>query len=109
MPIKVSSWKIPYYLGTQYYLFTKKYEKSLEYLQIAAEVKDAPPGVYLTYSSFLTKNIVGDKASQELIKVIFNNTDNETIKKLASIGLQQDIISQLLEKSIAAYKARYGV
>lgn len=103
-----TSWKIPYYLGTEYYLFTKKYETPLHYLEIAANVESAPPGVYLTYSSFLTKNITGNKAAQELVKVIYNNTNDEIIKKLSKIGLQESMISQSLEKAIVAYKVLKG-
>lgn len=103
------SWKIPYYLATRYYLFTKTYDTSLPYLAIAANIPSAPSGVFLTYSSFLTKKISGDKAASEFMKVIVDNTDNETIKKLAALGIQEKIISQLLEKAIAAYKAQTGV
>ena len=54
------SWQIPFYLGTQYYLFT-----------------------------------------------IYNNTDNEIIKKLAGKGIQEVAVTQLLEKGIIAYKERF--
>lgn len=103
-----TSWKIPYYLGTNYYLFTKKYSPAREYLEIAANKEGAPAGVYLTYSSFVAKDIEGNKATQEMFKVIFNNTESETIKKLASLGFQESVLTQLLEKSIVAYKAKYG-
>lgn len=106
-----TSWKIPFYLGTQYYLFTKTYDRPEHYLSIAATRKDAPDGVYLVYSSFITKKASKTdqsiKTSQELVKVIYNNTDNETIKELAKKGVEELYIVQLLEKGIAAYKAKY--
>lgn len=102
-----TGWKVPYYLGTQYYLFTKTFSRAEQYLKIATSKAGAPDGAYLIYSSFVAKNIQGSKGSQELIKVIYNNTDNETIKKLAKRGFQEDIISQMLEKGIAAYKSKY--
>ena len=107
-----SSWKIPFYLATQYYLFTKLYDPAIHYLSIAATRKGAPDGVYLTYSSFLAgdvgKNKNSFKTAEELIKVIYNNTDNEIIKKLAEKGVQETFIIQLLEKAIPAYKVKYG-
>lgn len=106
-----SSWKIPFYLGTQYYLFTKKFEPALTYLKTASERPGAPDGVFLTYSSLIAKQAgkadPAFNASQELIKVIYNNTDNETIKKMAGKGLQEEYINQMLEKGIVAYKAKY--
>jgi hypothetical protein len=63
------------------------------------------------HSSFITKKASKTdqsiKTSQELVKVIYNNTDNETIKELAKKGVEELYIVQLLEKGIAAYKAKY--
>lgn len=107
-------WQIPFYLGTQYYLFTKKYDPAEKYLAIAAEKKDAPDGVYLIYSTFVGRNspkpIRGDedaRISRSLLKVIYNSTTNETTKKLIERGLQEEAIYQMLEKGIIAFKEKY--
>ena len=109
-----TSWKIPFYLGTQFYLFTKKYDPAEKYLEIAAKIDGAPDGVFLVYSTFVGKNspkpIRSDAdalLAQSLLKVIYNNTDNETIKKMAEMGLLEKNISQMLEKGILAYKEKY--
>lgn len=109
-----TSWKIPFYLGTQYYLFTKKYDPAEKYLSIAAKVEDAPDGVFLVYSTFIGRNSPLPIRSEsdfilqkELLKVIFNNTDNETIKEMAAKGIEEKFISQMLEKGIIAYKEKF--
>ncbi len=109
-----TSWKIPFYLGTQYYLFTRKYDPAEKYLGIASKIKDAPDGVFLMYSTFVGRNspkpIREDDdvfLARELLKVIYNNTDNETIKKMAAQGLEEKLISQMIEKGIIAYKEKY--
>lgn len=109
-----TSWKIPFYLGTQYFLFTKKYDPAESYLSIAAKVKDAPDGVFLVYSTIAGRNspkpIRGDsdfEIAKALLKVIYNNTDNETIKKMAANGIEEKLVSQMLEKGIIAYKEKY--
>lgn len=109
-----TSWKIPFYLGTQYYLFTKKYDPAEKYLQIAAKREGAPDGVFLVYSTFVGRNspmpIRGDsdfELARSLLKVIYNNTDNETIKKMAAQGVEERYVSQMLEKGIIAYKEKY--
>ena len=107
-----TSWKIPFYLATQYYLFTKKLEPSKGYLKIAAHVQGAPDGVYLMYSAFAGDNVAvndfGYKTSKNLLKVITDNTDNVTIKKIAQHGIQQEAIQVMLEKGIIAYKHIHG-
>lgn len=109
-----TSWQIPFYLGTQYYLFTKKYDPAEKYLSIAAKVKGAPDGVFLIYSTFVGRNnplhIKSESdftLAKELLKVIYNNTDNETIKEMASKGVEERVVSQMLEKGIIAYKEKY--
>ncbi len=106
-----TSWKIPFYLGTQYFLFTKKYEPALSYLKTAGTRVGAPDGVFLVYSSLVAKQAgkvdLNFKPNQELVKVIYSNTDNETIKKMAEKGLQEEFINQMMEKGLIAYKAKY--
>jgi hypothetical protein len=104
-----TSWKIPYNLGTQYYLFTKSYEKAKEYLRIAAEKKDAPLGVYLNYSSFVINNVQGYKASYDLVKVIYDTTTDETLKKVLALGIQEELLRTMLERAIVAYKTTKDV
>ena len=111
-----TSWKIPFYLGTQYYLFTESYDPAEYYLKIAASNKAAPSGASLLYATFVSRSIGRNpfndankyKAAGELVTVIYNNTDNEVIKKFAGKGIQEAVVNQALQKGIAAYKVRYN-
>ncbi len=106
-----TSWKLPFYLGTQYYIFTKNYYPAEDYLKLAATKKNAPDGVYLLYATFVGRDLYTTEQKQgfavKLIKTIYNNTDNEIIKKLAAQGIQEHVVNQFLEKGIIAYKERY--
>lgn len=106
-----TSWQIPFYLGTQYYLFTRTYEPAEQYLKTAAAIQGAPDGVYLLYSTFVGKGLLTKEQklgfAKNLVQTIYNNTDNEIIKKLAVKGVQETFITQLLEKGILAYKTKY--
>ncbi len=109
-----SSWKIPFYLGTQYYLFTKKYDPAEKYLSTAAKVPGAPEGVFLVYSTIVGRNsprpIRADEdfvIAKTLLKVIYNTTDSETVKKIVAKNYKERAISQMLEKGIIAYKEKY--
>jgi hypothetical protein len=105
-----TSWKIPFYLGTQYFLFTKKLDPAQKYLALAASKDDAPSGASLVYASLIVNK--GTKkntytTSHDLVSVIYNNTDNEMIKQLAGKGIEENVITQALEKGILAYKVQY--
>lgn len=109
-----NSWKIPFYLATQYYIFTKSYQPTEHYLSIAAAIKGAPDGVYLNYATFVAKKVPQPIRTAEdyvtamnLVKVIYNNTDNETIKKMTRKGLEEHAINQMLQKGIVAYVEKY--
>jgi hypothetical protein len=103
-----TSWQIPFYLSTAYNITTKSYNDTEHYLSIAASKSSGPPGIYLVYSSFITKKLKGKEAAREMIKVIYDNTDNEIIKQLAAQGIVIDDATQMLEKAVIAYKAKYG-
>lgn len=112
-----TSWQIPFYLATQYYLFTKQYEPATTYLEMAAKRKGAPDGVYLVYSTFVsktvrrTKNLMTNPEQKDtatsLVKIIYDNTDSEVTKDLIAKGLQVESIRQMLDKAILAYKTKY--
>jgi hypothetical protein len=113
-----TSWQIPFYLGTQYQIFTRSYDPAEKYLAIAAERPNAPDGVYLVYSTYVGRNLVTTgnlnnnkekqyKLSRELIKVIYNNTDDEIIKSIAEEGYKIEAVTQMLEKGIIAYNERF--
>jgi hypothetical protein len=102
-----NSWAIPFYLGTKYYTFTKKNKPADTYLEIASRVQNAPTVVRLFYSSFIARTITGERVNAALLRVIYNNTDDETIKRIAAKGLQESLIIQMLERGIAAYKAKF--
>lgn len=104
-----TEWKIPFYLSTKYNILTKSDEKVEKYLRIAAETPNAPSVVYIVYSSFIAKKIQGKEAYKEMIKVIYDTTDNEIIKKLAEKGILEENITQMLEKGVIAYKAKYKI
>lgn len=105
-----TSWQIPFFLGTQYYIFTKEYEPTESYLKIAASKPGSPQGASLLYATFVSKT-VGDKSkpvtSQDMLKVIRDNTDNDTLKKIANQGVDIRSLGQAIVRGILAYKTQY--
>jgi hypothetical protein len=105
-----TSWQIPFYLGTQYYIFTKSYPLTEKYLKIASGREGAPQGVSLLYATIVAR-LNGNNAdtfstTRDLIKVIYDTTDNEVVKSIAGKGIQMNVITQALERGIVAYKVK---
>lgn len=108
------SWQIPFYLGTQYFQFTRQYSPADHYLGIAASREGAPEGVYLLYSTYVAKRApqrIQDAEdaiiAKELFSVIYNNTTNETIKKMAENGIEEYRITNMLRRGIVAFNERF--
>ena len=103
------NWRIPFYLSTAYKMNTKNLESTDHYLSIAASIKDAPEAVQIVYKAFSKNKLKTETFAREMIKVIYDTTDNETIKKLAAKGLLINDIRSMLEKAIATFKLTYNV
>jgi hypothetical protein len=102
-------WSIPFYLSTKYKTLTKNDARALYYLSIANKTKGAPEVVHLVYSSFIKNEAKDRGAVRQMIKVIYDTTDNETIKNLAAKGIFINDLNEQLEKAIAKFKIKYGI
>lgn len=103
------NWKIPFYLSTKYKSETREFERANHYLEIAIAKDDTPSVVKTVYTAF-KKNQLQDKRDVSLmIKVIYDTTDNETIKKLAARGIIISDLTTTIEKGIARFKVRYNM
>lgn len=103
-----NSWKIPFYMGTKYNLFNKDYDNAVKYIGMAAKIPTSPPGVQAVYSAITAKKYLGRDTSRDMIKVIYDNTDSATIKKLAERGLIAENLNLMLENGVVAYKGKFG-
>ena len=103
------NWKIPFYLSTAYKMHTKNLERTDHYLSIAASIKDAPEAVHLVYKAFSKNKLKTKSFARQMIKVIYDTTDNETIKKIAAKGLLINDLNSAIEKAIASFKLVYKV
>lgn len=102
------NWEIPFYLSTKYKSITKDYERADHYLEIAAQKEKAPEVVHTVYSAFKVNKEKDREQVSQMIKVIYDTTDNETIKSLAAKGLVINDLTNTVEKAIARFKIRYN-
>ena len=102
------NWEIPFYMGTSYNLFNKDYDNALKYTAIAAQIEGTPPGVQAVYSALTAKKYLGKETTYDMVKVIYDTTDSQTIKRLAERGLIAENLNLMLKNGVVAYKAKYG-
>mgnify|MGYP006054958267 CR=1 FL=1 len=101
------NWQIPFYLSTKYKSITKEYERADHYLSIAVANENAPEVVRTVYNAFKVNQANDRKQVSEMIKVIYNTTEDTTIKKLAAKGIIVNDVTDAGEKAIARFKIRY--
>jgi hypothetical protein len=101
------NWEIPFYMGTMYNQFGKDDVRALHYLKIAANVESAPPVVPLVYSSITAKKLLGRDRARELMRVIRDTTESETIKKFAEKGIVLEEFGGSVENAVLAYQATF--
>lgn len=102
-----NNWEIPFYMGTGFQL-TKRPEKALEYLKIAASHTDAPEIIHKVYTSYLTRTLTGDNAAKEFVKAIFDTTESKTTKKILENGIAVSNLTEILKSLTARYNKKYG-
>jgi hypothetical protein len=103
-----NNWEIPFYLGTGFQL-TKRPEKALPYLKLAASHPDAPERVHTVYTSYLKRTLTGDNAAKEFIKTIYDTTSSETTKKILKNGVMINDLTEILKSVVLNFKKKYGV
>lgn len=101
------NWQIPFYLSTKYKSITKEYERADHYLSIAVANENAPEVVRTVYNAFKVNQANDRKQVSEMIKVIYNTTEDTTIKKLAAKGIIVNDVTDAVEKAIARFKIKY--
>jgi len=77
------------------------------YLSLASAKESAPAVVRLVYSSYTTKTLSSHETGLQMLKAIYDTTDNETIKKIAIKGIVLETLNDSIGKAIVAYKLKF--
>lgn len=101
------NWQIPFYVGVQYHIVGKSYERATHYIEIAAAKKSSPEMVHTTYGIYLMHDKSEYERSRALFSTIAETTDNQTTKQLAKERIALLDFIELLEQAAGKYKLKY--
>jgi len=100
-------WRIPFFIGFNYFYFLGNKEKGAKYLEIASQMKGAP-----SYLRLLTSRLYAESGRIDfaiaVIREELKNTQNENLKRKLEKRLKALESMKLLYKAIAVFKSRFG-
>ena len=100
-------WRIPFFLGFNYFYFIDNKEKGAKYLEIASQMKGAP-----SYLKLLASRLYAESGrinfAIAVIKEELKNTQNENLKRSLKKRLKALESMKLLYKAIAVFKSKFG-
>lgn len=103
-------WKLPFLLGINYYFEMADDEKAAEAMARASRLPGAPAGL----ARLAAKLFVAAQSPQqavELLAKIYEETSDESIRKMLEIRLKESIVErdlQMLEQAISRYQLNYS-
>ena len=100
-------WRIPFYLGVQYHVTGKNYEKALIYINYAAENPSAPPVVAQTRAIYTAKS-GSFEAARALIVAMEKTADNDFTRDVAKSWLERLDLLESIQQAVHLYKQHVG-
>ena len=99
-------WRIPYYMATTYHIFLKNRDKAVYYFDLAANTPGAPEKIKNISRSYGTASNIREQTKQIWLS-IFENTEDELVRKKARDHLLHIEILDALNQAISLYKQKY--
>lgn len=100
-------WVPGFFIGFDYFYFLKDNATASKYLMEASEVPDAPI-LLATFGARLAQKAGQTQTSIAFLKSMYENTDDEEIKKTIGERINAHIGVLVLEKGIEQFKEKFG-
>ena len=105
-----TEWKLPFYLGINYYFELYDDAKAGEYMAQASRVPGAPPGL-VPIAANLFASAKSPQQAVDILATAYHNTSDESAKKLLELRLkimlaERDVV--MLEQAINRYTTFKG-
>ena len=103
-----TEWKLPFYLGINYYFELSDDAKAAEYMAQASHVPGAPPGL-AAIAANLFASAKSPQQAVDILAAAYHNTTDESAKQLLELRLkimlaERDLVE--LEQAISRYRLR---
>lgn len=103
------NYEIPYYFAFQYHMVMRAYGEAVRYFAIAATRPDAPPLMKRTYVRYSDRSLERTGGTDDLIKSIFETTDNVAIRMFARKEMLLSHFTKTLQGGLSQYVKKHGV
>ncbi len=100
-------WKIPFYLGVEYHVIGKDYQKALTYINYATDNPSAPPIVAVTRAIYTAKS-GSFEAARALIVAMEKTADNDFTRNVAKSWLERIDFLESIQQAVRLYKQHVG-
>lgn len=100
-------WKIPFYLGVQYHIVGKDYQRALTYINDAANNPSAPPVVAATRAIYTAKAGSFEKA-RALMVALEKTADNDFTRDTAAAWLVRLDVAESIQAAVRGYQKKFG-
>lgn len=96
-------WRIPYYLGTIYYINKEDNENAVKYFDLAARTKGVPDGIKRVAANFGSRGEKRQK-TKEIWTGIYETTKDGVVRERAKAYILHYEIIDFLEEAVNQYK-----
>ncbi len=103
-----NNWEIPYYLAFQYQIIERSFDKTGQYLAIAASKEGVPTSVVTAYTGYLKRLNRDEDLRTDLLQVAYETAKTPSLKKLIGDQLLNTYVTQALDSAALNYKNVYG-
>ena len=106
----VKDWKIPFFLGFNYFNFLRDYETAAIYIEMATKIPGHPPWLPLL-AARLHVQAQDPQVALEFLGRIYDDTSDSGLKAKLETRMKEVIIEQdlmALERAIDTYRSQYG-
>ncbi len=103
-----NNWEIPYYLAFQYQMVERSFDKTGQYLAIAASKDGVPVSVVTAYTGYLKRLNRDEDLRADLLQVAYETAKTPSLKKLIGDQLLLTYVTQAIDSAALNYKNVYG-
>lgn len=104
---RTNDWRLPFFIGFNYYFFLDQPEKGAQYLEMAARLPESPRATLLILASRLYTMSARTELAIAIVKDDYERTRDEALRKIYKNRLKSLQARFKIEQAVEAYEKRY--
>jgi tetratricopeptide (TPR) repeat protein len=104
MTFRKNDWRIPFFIGFNYYYFLNKPEKGAQYLESAARMPDSPRAALVVLASRLYSESARTELALAIVKDDLDKSKDDSLREIYQNRLESLKNRLKIEKAVEAYE-----